>query len=81
MLETCKTYSNYEIILSNKGDDEMNSNQTVFKFSFEILSVLIVSAAFQFLLYITTSYKVLENRNFGLTLVTIAFTYPLAKNV
>lgn len=81
MLETCKTYSNYEIILSNKGDDEMNSNQTVFKFLFEILSVLIVSAAFQFLLYITTSYKVLENRNFGLTLVTIAFTYPLAKNV
>lgn len=81
MLETCKTYSNYEIILSNKGDDEMNSNQTVFKFLFEILSVLIVSAAFQFLLYITTSYKVLENRNFELTLVTIAFTYPLAKNV
>ena len=81
MLETCKTYSNYEIILSNKGDDEMNSNQTVFKFLFEILSVLIVSAAFQFLLYITTSCKVLENRNFGLTLVTIAFTYPLAKNV
>lgn len=59
----------------------MKKKYTLLFYVTELLIIMCVSAFFDYILFVTIGYNVLENPNFLLTITTIFLTYPLSNKI